>query len=86
MVWRLDYVPEAARDLSKLDREIQRKVKKHLAQICELEDPAVRGHGLSGPLAGLHRYRIGPLRIIVRIQRGVLTVLVLKIDSRDSVY
>lgn len=49
-------------------------------------DPAERGHPLSGPLAGQHRYRIGQLRIIVRIQRLIVTVTVIKLDRRDTAY
>ena len=54
--------------------------------MCELADPAARGHGLTGPWAGLHRYRVGQLRIIVSIECGIVTVTVIKIDRRDSAY
>lgn len=46
----------------------------------------VRGHPLSNILAGQHTYRIGQLRIIVRIQRLIVTVTVLKLERRDSAY
>lgn len=86
MAWRLEYDPAAEKELSKLDRAVQRSIKKYLAEVCELEDPAERGHPLSGPLAGQHRYRIGQLRIIVHIQRLIVTVTVIKLDRRDSAY
>ena len=86
MAWLLTYDPAAEKELAKLDKSVQRSVKKYLAEVCQLKDPATRGHGLTGPLAGNHRYRIGQLRIMVRIERGIVTVLVLKIDRRDSVY
>ena len=47
-------------------------------------DPA--GHGLTGAHSGNHRYRIGQLRIMVRVERPIVTVMVLKIDRRDSIY
>ena len=86
MVWQLRYDPAAEKDLSKLDRAVQRSVKKYLAEVCELDDPSRRGHPLSGPLAGHHRYRIGQLRIIVRIQRLIVTVTVIQLDRRDTAY
>ena len=86
MAWLLTYDPAAEKELAKLDKSVQRSVKKYLAEVCQLKDPATRGHGLTGPLAGNHRYRIGQLRIMVRIERSIVTVLVLKIDRRDSVY
>lgn len=86
MAWQLEYDPAAAKELGKLDRAIQKKIKAYLAEVCELEDPTVRGHGLTGPWAGLHRYRVGQLRIIVSIDRGIVTVTIIKIDRRDSAY
>jgi len=86
MGWKLQFDPAAEKELSKLDKAVQRTVKKFLAEVCELQDPAARGHTLSNKLAGQQTYRIGQLRLIVRIMRGVVTVLVLKIDRRDSAY
>lgn len=86
MAWQLAYDAAAEKELGKLDRAIQKKVKAYLAEVCELADPAARGHGLTGPWAGLHRYRVGQLRIIVSIERGIVTVTVIKIDRRDSAY
>ena len=86
MVWQLEYDPAAEKELGKLDRAIQKKIKAYLAEVCQLTDPTVRGHGLTGPWVGLHRYRIGQLRIIVSIDRGIVTVTVIKIDRRDSAY
>ena len=86
MAWQLRYDPAAEKELSKLDKAVQRSVKKFMAEVCELDDPAERGHPLSAPLAGHHRYRIGQLRIIVRIQRLLVTVTVIKLDRRDTAY
>lgn len=86
MHWRLEFDPKAEKELSKLDKSIQRTARKFLAEVCELKDPASRGHPLSHDLAGQHRYRIGQLRIVVRIQRQIVTVIVLKFDRRDTAY
>ncbi len=86
MPWRLEFEPAAAKEFAKLDRGVQKKVKAYLAEVCDLADLTVRGHGLTGPLAGLHRYRLGQLRILVSIEHGVLTLLVVKVDRRDSAY
>jgi mRNA interferase RelE/StbE len=86
MAWRLEYDPAANKELGKLDRAIQKKIKAYLDDVCELVDPTARGHGLTGPWAGLHRYRVGQLRIIVSIDHGIVTVTVIKIDRRDSIY
>ena len=84
MAWTLAYDPAAKKDLAKLDKAVARSVKKYLDEVSHLEDPASRGHGLTGPLAGQHRYRLGQIRMIVQIKRRIVTVLVVKIDRRDS--
>ena len=50
------------------------------------QDPATRGHSLTGPWTGFHRYRLGQICIIVSIERAEVTVSVIKINRRDSVY
>lgn len=86
MPWRLEFDPAAAKEFAKLDRGVQKKIKAYLAEVCQLVDPTVRGHGLTGPWVGFHRYRVGQLRVIVSIELGVLTILVVKVDRRDSAY
>ena len=86
MRWTLHYDPNAFKELAKLDKDVQRKIKHYLAEICCLDDPAARGHGLTGPWAGLHRYRLGQIRIIVSIERTEVTVSDIKINRRDTVY
>jgi mRNA interferase RelE/StbE len=85
MLWTLVYDPAAEKELSKLDKGIARKIRKYLDEVCELPDPADRGHPLTGPWAGFHRYRVGQIRIIAEIERQIITISVLKIDRRDSI-
>lgn len=86
MPWKLRITETAEKQLSKLDKSIARAVLSYLSECCVLEDPAERGHSLSGPWAGFHRYRIGPLRVIVAIQRGDLILLVVTVEKRDVIY
>jgi len=86
MAWALVISETADKQLSKLDKAIAKKVRAYLEEACKLDNPADRGHALTGPYAGLHRYRVGQLRIIVAIERQVITVTVLTVDRRDSIY
>ena len=65
MIWKLQYDPAAEKDLSKLDKGVQRSDKKFLTEVCDLADPAARRQTLSNKLAGQHTYRIGQLRVVV---------------------
>ena len=86
MAWRLVISDTASKLLSKLDRSISNSVKEYLAEACQLKDPAARGHPLSGRWASYHRYRVGQLRLIVFIDRNVLTLTLVTPGRRDSVY
>jgi len=86
MTWGLEFTQTAEKQLSKLDRRVARDIKEYLGEVCQLDDPAARGHALSNSLAGLHRYRLGQIRIIVEIRRNIVQVLVIKIERRDSAY
>ena len=86
MSWTVRYSETAKKQFSKLDQSVQRSVEKYLQECCELKDPAARGHSLTGPFAGYHRYRIGQLRLIVQFERGILSIAVAVIDIRDTIY
>lgn len=86
MAWKLVFTETASKQIDRLDKDIQRKLKLYLADACQLENPADRGHSLTGPWSGFHRYRVGQIRIIIRIERSIVTVTVVKVDRRDSVY
>lgn len=86
MTWAIQYAETAAKQLAKLDKAVAKKLVSYLADTAKLKDPAERGHALTGPLAGHHRYRLGQLRLIVKIQRNTITIAVLNIGKRDSIY
>ncbi len=86
MAWQLIYDPAAEKELSKLDKGVQRTIRVYLDNVTQLDNPADKGHPLTGAWAGFHRYRVGQIRIIVAIERNIVTVTVLKIDRRDSIY
>lgn len=48
--------------------------------------PVRVGKGLTGPLTGLWRYRIGDWRVVVDIYDDRLVILALDIEHRSRVY
>ncbi len=86
MAWTLYYESAAEKELSKLDKGKQRAIVKYLDECCQLSDPTDRGHALTGQWAGFHRYRLGQLRVIVKIVRAKLVIAVIELGRRDSVY
>ena len=78
----------AAREIRKLDGvEAQRRILGFLRQrIATREDPRRLGHALTGARTGLWRYRIGPYRLISRIEDSRVVVLVLRVGHRSEIY
>lgn len=88
MGWRIEFHPQAEKELSKLDRETARRILRFLRdRIGVLEDPRGLGEALRGPEAGrFWKYRLGDYRLICDIQDQRLTILVVRIGHRRDVY
>lgn len=86
MVWTLEYAPTARKQLRKLGHAEAGRIARTMDEIATLDDPRTRGHGLTGNLGGLWRYRIGDWRVIARIEEQRLVILVIEIGHRSEVY
>lgn len=88
MGWRIEFHPGAERELSKLDREVARRIVRFLwERVARLEDPRSLGTPLRGPEPGrFWRYRVGDYRIVSHIQDAHRMILVLRIGHRREVY
>lgn len=70
-----------------LDRKVQKDIVRFLHERVEaVVDPRQVGKMLKGDLGELWRYRLGDYRLICDIQDKVVTVLVLRVRHRKSVY
>ena len=86
MKWRVEFEKSARDTLAKLDKPIRQQIEKYLDNLLTLDDPRMRGKGLTGDKAGQWRYRAGDYRIICEIRDNVLVILVLSIGHRSKVY
>ncbi|MDQ7073426.1 MAG: type II toxin-antitoxin system RelE/ParE family toxin [Gammaproteobacteria bacterium] len=79
MIWRIEFDDAAAKELRKLDRQIQKEILHYLRKrIATEDDPRRFGKPLSHSLAGLWRYRIRNYRIICNIEEDKLVVLIVR--------
>jgi len=86
-IWQIEWDARAAKELKKLDRQAQRDVVRYLKErIASDQDPRRLGKQLGGDKLGLWRYRIAAYRIICHIEDSRLTVLVLRVAHRSTVY
>ena len=84
--WRLETSAQFDEAARKLDRQVLRRIKVCLDEVCELEDPRSRGKGLSADLAGYWRYRVRDYRVIVEIRDNVLVIVAIGPGHRSDIY
>ena len=83
MVWRVEFLATAKRQLRKLDRPWQSAILDYLEdEIAPLADPRSRGKALVGDKRGLRRYRVGDYRIVCAIQNEQLVIAAVLIGHR----
>lgn len=83
--WAFD--KKAAKEFSKLDRSVQRRIVRWLDDHIEgYNNPRAWGKALEGKLGTLWRYRVGHYRVIADIRDGKLLVLVVKTGKRGQIY
>ena len=84
-VYKLD--PAATRELRDLGPSVAREIRAYLDQrICGASDPRQFGKPLGGPKHGLWRYRMRDYRIVCRIEDALITVVVVAVGHRSTVY
>jgi mRNA interferase RelE/StbE len=81
--YRLIYLPRADKAIKKLDPSIKPAVKKAIEKIAERPES---GKPLSLNFAGLYSWRAGDYRVIYRIDKDVVTVLIVSVGHRREVY
>jgi mRNA interferase RelE/StbE len=88
MAWRIEFSTEAGRELHKLDPQHAKRIVKFLQErVATLDDPRSMGKALQGSRLGeFWRYRVGPFRLICKIEDERLLVLVLRIADRKEIY
>lgn len=87
MAWLIRIEKNATKALSKLAKSDQIRILDYLeTNVAPRENPREIGEALTGPLAGLWKYRVGDFRILARINDNAVEILVVKIGNRRDVY
>ena len=86
-MYRVELKKSAEKDLSKLDKHIQKQIISFLEnEVDEAINPRQHGKALKHNWAGHWRYDFGDYRIICEIKDNICIVLVVKIGHRKEVY
>ena len=84
MPYRVEYRPEARRNLKKLPPEVLRRIISRIENLANNPRP----HGVE-TLTGserLHRVRVGAYRIVYAVEDKALLVLIVRVGHRREVY
>ena len=88
MAWRVEFDPDAVKDLKKLDQQVQVRILDFLRErLARLHNPRELGEALAGSKLGNYwKYRVGDWRIICDLQDQRIVVRVLRVGNRREVY
>ncbi len=88
MAWTIEFTPGALKELGRLQRMEQKRIRHYLAErVAMARSPRELGIPLQGSRHGeLWRYRVGDYRIICRLHDATITVLVVDIGHRREIY
>ncbi len=80
----VQYDPRALKELTKLDRQIARRIARAVGKL-EADPRPASARALVG-YPGLWRIRIGDYRVVYTIKDAELVVLALRVAHRGAVY
>ena len=87
MIWTIEWDDRARRELRQLDHQAQREILRFFRErIATDKDPRRFGKPLKHEWQGLWRYRVGPYRMVCRIENKRLVVVVLGVGHRSTIY
>lgn len=87
MKYKVVFTDRAKKQIKKLDRSVAALIIGWIERNLEnCENPRIHGKNLIANKSGQWRYRIGDYRIICEIQDEKITILVLEVGHRKSIY
>ena len=87
MAWTIEFLPDAVKELKKLDRSVARRIITTLEErIATLDDPRTLGSALTGDHAGYWRWRVGDYRVVARIEDERVVIIVVRVAHRREGY
>ncbi len=87
MIWTIHFSETATKKLGKMDRTSLTRIHSFIQnRLKTSENPKNLAKPMSGPLAGLWRFRVGDWRLICEIENHSITILILDIDHRKDIY
>ena len=85
MTWQILFTQKAKKQIRKLAKETQLKIKKAILNKLT-KHPDIYLQPLVGPLSKYHKFRVGEYRLICHQKNQTLVIIVIEIGHRKEVY
>ncbi len=86
-MYRVSYLDEAIKELSRLDKPIQRILKEKIDLLARSPEVLKNNiKALKGEYSGKYRLRVGQYRIIYRLEHEIITITIIRIGYRKEIY
>jgi mRNA interferase RelE/StbE len=87
LVWKIEFDKKAFKEIESLDKPTQKRIISFLKDRLSVhKNPRQLGEALRGKLKHFWKYRVGDYRIICSIEDQTISILVLRVEHRRSVY
>lgn len=88
MAWKIEFHSAAQKELAKVGPVAAQRILRFLHdRVATLDNPRAIGQALQGAELGeFWKYRVGDYRVLARIEDSVVTIFVVRIGDRKSVY
>lgn len=84
-MYRVDFTLQAEEDLSRIDRNIAKRIAEKIEWFCQNIDHIIK-EPLTGKFKGKYKLRVGDWRIIYSIEHSSQIVTIYAIEHRSRVY
>ncbi len=85
MSWSSRILPEAKRDIEKLDRPIQRRIFERLWWLINSFDQ-ITPLSLTADFRGFLKLRVGDWRVVYEVKMDEQEIVIHAVDHRDKIY
>jgi len=88
MAGKTEFLPEAQKDLARLDKPVAQRILRFLNdRVKSLDNPREIGQALKAPEFGKYwKYRVGDYRLIAQILDKEILILIIHIGHRKRIY
>jgi len=86
-MYQLEFLPSAKKELKKLDKVAQIKIKEKLLLLIENPNDLKNNiKSLKGEYSGLFRLRVTNYRVIFRVEEERVIITIIRIGHRKDIY